>query len=445
MLVRGTRLRLGRWCSGQAASSLLVDESRSPPVLPADFYDEVTRLPEPFPGSKVLRVSILGMPNSGKSSLGSALVGSPVFAASSKVHTTRVLAKGIVVHGPTQLILSDTPGIVAGGHLKKLALDKAMAQDPERSIRTGIDHILVVVDAADERRRTRISPEVLHLLYKYHPTPATLVLNKADAVKNSNQLLYLINRMTGGVVNGQRLSAKMHQLLDGETEAEKLDRLLGRTLEPSRPENERRPVPVEEKLSLRPKIAALLKKPLHQVMKSELWSAFRHELAWPHFSGVFVTSALEGRGVEALRQHLVGLGMEKEWAFSADLTTDQGPRWQAMSLIRAQLLNHLPHEIPYKLRLRIEIWELNDSDTLHLGVAILAGRENWLKLIIGPEGKTITAITKAASDDLQNVFRRDVFLRLAVRYSKSARFSSDYSVGRAREDVDATVDAKMAS
>lgn len=63
----------------------------------------ISRYPLAMVPSQVLRVSILGAPNSGKSSLGNGLVGAPVFAAASKIHTTRVLAKGIAVHGPTQV------------------------------------------------------------------------------------------------------------------------------------------------------------------------------------------------------------------------------------------------------------------------------------------------------------------------------------------------------
>lgn len=40
---------------------------------------------------------------------------------------------------------------------------------------------MVVVDAADRMRQSRLDPEILHLLYKYHAIPATLVLNKVPS------------------------------------------------------------------------------------------------------------------------------------------------------------------------------------------------------------------------------------------------------------------------
>ena len=418
-------------------------ETASPAVTPSEFYNRVTSLPEPFPGSKLLRVSIIGSPNSGKSSIGNALIGNHVFAISKKIHTTRILAKGIAVHGPTQMILSDTPGVVHGGHLKKLGLDKEMAAFPERSISDGVDQIVVVADASDKHRRSRLDPEILHLLYKYHQTPSILVINKADLERNEGQLLAMVRRLTKGVVNGERLATRLHRLLEGETQQEKLERLLAETAtERRRKERARASVQEEEEVEeaesealtvpseydylpevqKNAKLRAVLRKPMHEVMRSELWAALREETGWSRFESVFVTSAVTGRGLEELRTQLLGRAREADWAYPESLPSDQSPRWQAMSLIRAELLNHLKQEIPYKLKLRIEVWDLNPGDDcLHIGVCILCGRENWVHLIIGPQGKTIRDITQAANQAIRNAFQRDVYLRLAVKYVKSAR------------------------
>ena len=56
-------------------------------------------------------VALIGAPNAGKSTLLNALVGSKVSIVTHKVQTTRALVRGIVVHGRSQIVFVDTPGI----------------------------------------------------------------------------------------------------------------------------------------------------------------------------------------------------------------------------------------------------------------------------------------------------------------------------------------------
>jgi len=57
-------------------------------------------------------IGICGAPNAGKSSLVNHIVGSKVSIVSPRPQTTRENIRGIVVHGETQLIFVDTPGIM---------------------------------------------------------------------------------------------------------------------------------------------------------------------------------------------------------------------------------------------------------------------------------------------------------------------------------------------
>ena len=54
-------------------------------------------------------VAMLGATNAGKSTLVNRLVGSKVSIVSHKVQTTRALIRGIVAHGPCQMVLVDSP------------------------------------------------------------------------------------------------------------------------------------------------------------------------------------------------------------------------------------------------------------------------------------------------------------------------------------------------
>ncbi|HZD25782.1 MAG TPA: GTPase, partial [Alphaproteobacteria bacterium] len=68
-------------------------------------------------------VALLGAPNAGKSTLTNALVGSKVSIVTPKVQTTRTRITAIAIHGVSQLVFLDTPGIFVKA---KRRLEKAM-------------------------------------------------------------------------------------------------------------------------------------------------------------------------------------------------------------------------------------------------------------------------------------------------------------------------------
>lgn len=67
-------------------------------------------------------VAVVGATNAGKSTLVNTLVGTKVSIVSPKVQTTRFRVLGIAIHGESQMILVDTPGIFQ----PKRRLDRAM-------------------------------------------------------------------------------------------------------------------------------------------------------------------------------------------------------------------------------------------------------------------------------------------------------------------------------
>lgn len=157
-------------------------------------------------------VAILGAPNAGKSTLVNRLAGSKVTIVSPKPQTTRFRVRAVVMHGPSQIVLVDTPGIFT----PRRRLDRAMvaaawggAQDADLSLllvdaRAGLTEALrAIIDRLAKTRR-----------------PIWLALNKTDLITREKLL---------------PLTAELHQLLPfAETfmisaeKGEGLDRLLER-------------------------------------------------------------------------------------------------------------------------------------------------------------------------------------------------------------------------
>lgn len=124
-------------------------------------------------------VNILGKPNAGKSSLMNAMLGEKLSIITSKAQTTRHRILGILNTPDTQLIFSDTPGIVKPSY----KLHEKMMDVVQESLKDG-DIFLLVIDAADKESMDTDS----ELLAKVHAklqkvkVPVLIAVNKIDLI-----------------------------------------------------------------------------------------------------------------------------------------------------------------------------------------------------------------------------------------------------------------------
>ncbi len=125
-------------------------------------------------------VAVLGAPNAGKSTLINRMVGAKVTIVSPKVQTTRSRVLGISIHGASQIVFVDTPGIFA----PRRRLDRAMVAAAWQGAAEA-DEVCLLVDAA--RGFDDNAKRIVDGLKKENRT-AILVLNKIDKVKRETLL-----------------------------------------------------------------------------------------------------------------------------------------------------------------------------------------------------------------------------------------------------------------
>jgi GTP-binding protein Era len=125
-------------------------------------------------------VALIGAPNAGKSTLLNRLVGSKLAIVTPKVQTTRARLVGIVIHGGTQVIFVDTPGIFAPKRRLERAMVKAAWIGAEDA-----DIVVVLVDATGgfDEDTARIIDGL-----RAAKRRAVLALNKIDKVKRADLL-----------------------------------------------------------------------------------------------------------------------------------------------------------------------------------------------------------------------------------------------------------------
>lgn len=123
-------------------------------------------------------ISVVGLPNVGKSTLINTVVGQKIAATSDKPQTTRNRILGIYTTDTHQMIFTDTPGI----HKPKNKLGEYMVNEATGSIPDS-DIAIFVTDAT--REMTDTEREIADKI-KESGLPSILVINKTDCVRKEN-------------------------------------------------------------------------------------------------------------------------------------------------------------------------------------------------------------------------------------------------------------------
>ncbi|MXN67362.1 GTPase Era [Stappia sp. GBMRC 2046] len=135
-------------------------------------------------------VALIGAPNAGKSTLLNQLVGTKVSIVTHKVQTTRAIIRGIAMHGASQIVFVDTPGIFR----PRRRLDRAMVDTAWGGAKDA-DVVALLIDARKglDEQNEKILEKLADIKLK-----KILILNKIDTVKRDSllALAQLINART---------------------------------------------------------------------------------------------------------------------------------------------------------------------------------------------------------------------------------------------------------
>jgi GTPase len=137
-------------------------------------------------------------------------------------------------------------------------------------------------------------------------------------------------------------------------------------------------------------------------------------------SPVLPVSALEKFNLDSLLNAIQSKLPEGEPFFPKDQLTDKYERFFASEIIREKILNNYKKEIPYSVEIEIESFT-DEKNLLKIRALIHVTRDSQKGIIIGHKGSMLKRVGTEARHDMEDFFKKKVFLELYVKVTKDWR------------------------
>jgi GTPase len=106
--------------------------------------------------------------------------------------------------------------------------------------------------------------------------------------------------------------------------------------------------------------------------------------------------------------------------FPKDQLTDKYERFFASEIIREKILIHYKKEIPYSVEIEIESFS-DEKDIIKIRALIHVTRDSQKGIIIGHKGVMLKRVGTEARHDMEDFFKKKVFLEMYVKVTKDWR------------------------
>jgi GTP-binding protein Era len=133
------------------------------------------------------------------------------------------------------------------------------------------------------------------------------------------------------------------------------------------------------------------------------------------FDRTFMISALDGSGVDDLKNYLADRMPDGPWLYPPDQLADVPLRYMAAEVTREKLFERLHDELPYASTVETEQWKELRDGSVRIEQTIFVERQSQKKIVLGHKGQTVKAIGQAARLDLQTLLDKTVHLFLFVK------------------------------
>jgi len=142
-------------------------------------------------------------------------------------------------------------------------------------------------------------------------------------------------------------------------------------------------------------------------------------LAFPH-SPVIPISALKNFNLDAFLNAILDKLPEGPPFFPKDQLTDKYERFFASEIIREKILVNYKKEIPYSVEIEIESFT-EEKNLIKIRALIHVIRDSQKGIIIGHKGAMLKRVGTEARHDMEDFFKKKIFLELYVKVTKDWR------------------------
>lgn len=137
-------------------------------------------------------------------------------------------------------------------------------------------------------------------------------------------------------------------------------------------------------------------------------------------SPVIPVSGLKNFNLDVLLSSILSKLPEGEPYFPKDQLTDKIERFFASEIIREKILMHYKKEIPYSVEIEIESFS-EEKSIIKIRALIHVARDSQKGIIIGHKGNMLKRVGSEARRDMEDFFRKKIFLEIYVKVSKDWR------------------------
>ena len=138
----------------------------------------------------------------------------------------------------------------------------------------------------------------------------------------------------------------------------------------------------------------------------------------------WIISAKENFNIENLKNRVIELLPEGPKYYPDDIWTDKNERFFVNEIIREKIFNIYSQEIPYTSEVITESFKIRNK-VLRISSMIIVERDSQKGIIIGNNGESIKKLGSESRKNLEDFFKRKVFLELNVKVYKDWRKNSN--------------------
>ncbi|MBU3663877.1 MAG: GTPase Era [Bacteroidetes bacterium] len=141
------------------------------------------------------------------------------------------------------------------------------------------------------------------------------------------------------------------------------------------------------------------------------------------FKQIIPISALNKFNTELLISSVLEYLPQGEPFYDVEQLTDRSERFVASEIIREKIMVRYKEEIPYSVQVEIELFK-EEKDIIHIHALIYVLRDSQKQIMIGRGGNALKQVGIAARRDLEQFFKKKIFLKTFVKVKEDWRDNS---------------------